>query len=156
MLKITIITMGNKMPSWVNQAAQEYSKRLQDGVTLSIIEIPLIKRGKSTDISRILEKEMGLMKAAVPNNARIIALELTGESFTSEELAEKIAGLQQITSHLCFLIGGPEGLARELVGSCHERWSLSKLTLPHTLVRITLLEALYRAWSIIHNHPYHK
>lgn len=156
MLKITVVTMGNKMPAWVDEAAQEYTKRLQDGITLTIVEIPLIKRGKSTDISRIMEKEMALMSAAIPNNARLIALDLTGDSFSSEQLAEKIARLQQITSHLCFLIGGPEGLSSELIKRSNERWSLSKLTLPHTLVRITLLEALYRAWSILHHHPYHK
>lgn len=144
------------MPGWVEQAAQEYTKRLQDGIALSIIEIPLIKRGKSTDISRIMEKEMMLMSAAIPHNARLIALDITGESFTSEQLADKIARLQQITSHLCFLIGGPEGLSQELIARSCERWSLSRLTLPHTLVRITLLEALYRAWSILHHHPYHK
>lgn len=156
MLKITVVTMGNKMPTWVDQAAKEYTKRLQDGVALSIVEIPLIKRGKSTDISRIMEKEMTLMNAAIPTNARIIALDITGESFSSEQLAEKIARLQQITNHLCFLIGGPEGLSSALIERSSERWSLSKLTLPHTLVRITLLEALYRAWSILHHHPYHK
>ncbi len=156
MLKITVVTMGNKMPSWVEQAVKEYTKRLQDGITVSIIEIPLIKRGKSTDIVRIMEKEMLLMSAAIPTNARLIALDLTGESFSSEQLADKIARLQQLSSHLCFLIGGPEGLSAELIKRSNERWSLSKLTLPHTLVRITLLEALYRAWSILHHHPYHK
>ncbi len=144
------------MPAWVEQAAQEYTKRLQDGISLSIIEIPLIKRGKSTDTSRIMEKEMMQMSAVIPHNARLIALDVTGESFSSEQLADKIARLQQMTSHLCFLIGGPEGLSSELLARSNERWSLSRLTLPHTLVRITLLEALYRAWSILHHHPYHK
>ncbi len=156
MLKITVVTMGNKMPAWVDQAVKEYAKRLQDGVALTIVEIPLMRRGKSTDISRILEKEMVMMRDAIPNNARIIALEPTGDSFTSEQLAVKIARLQQLTSHLCFLIGGPEGLPAELVLRSDERWSLSMLTLPHTLVRVTLIETLYRAWSILHNHPYHK
>lgn len=156
MLKITLVTIGNKMPAWVDQAVKEYAKRLQDGVSLTIVEIPLMRRGKSTDLSRILEKEMAMMSAAIPTNVRLIALDITGESFTSEQLADKVARLQQMTSHLCFLIGGPEGLAAELITRSDERWSLSKLTLPHTLVRITLLEALYRAWSILHHHPYHK
>ena len=156
MLKITLITIGNKMPVWVDLAVKEYSKRLHDGVSFSIVEIPLIRRGKSTDLSRIMEKEMALMSAAIPNHARLIALDLHGESFASEQLAEKISRLQQNTSHLCFLIGGPEGLSAELIARSDERWSLSKLTLPHTLVRVTLVEALYRAWSIIHHHPYHK
>ena len=156
MLKITLVTMGNKMPVWVDQAVKEYAKRLQDGVALTIIEIPLMRRGKSTDLSRIMEKEMVIMNAAIPNGARIIALDLAGESFTSEQLSVKIERLQQITSHLCFLIGGPEGLSLEILARSNERWSLSMLTLPHTLVRITLVEALYRAWSILHHHPYHK
>ena len=156
MLKITLVTIGNKMPAWVDQAVKDYAKRLQDGVSLTIVEIPLIRRGKSTDLSRIMEKEMVLMSAAIPSNARLIALDIEGESFTSEQLSVKIARLQQLTSHLCFLIGGPEGLSSALVARSDERWSLSTLTLPHTLVRVTLVESLYRAWSILHNHPYHK
>jgi 23S rRNA (pseudouridine1915-N3)-methyltransferase len=156
MLKITIVTLGNKMPTWVDQAVKEYAKRLQDHVALNIIELPLIRRGKSTDLSRILDKEMMLMSAAIPPQARLIALDLKGDSFSSEQLALKIDRLQHIASHWCFLIGGPEGLSSELITRSDERWSLSMLTLPHTLVRVTLLEALYRSWSIINNHPYHK
>ncbi len=144
------------MPDWVTLAVHEYTKRLKDTTSLSIIEIPLLKRGKSSDLARILDKEMATMSMNIPNGAHLIALEVGGESFTSEQLAKKIAQLQQVTSHLCFLIGGPEGLAPALITQCQERWSLSKLTLPHTLVRVTLLEALYRAWSILQNHPYHK
>ncbi|HGK6671847.1 TPA: 23S rRNA (pseudouridine(1915)-N(3))-methyltransferase RlmH [Legionella feeleii] len=156
MFKITLIACGNKMPSWVNTAVAEFSKRLQDYVSFNLVEIPLAKRGKSTDLTRILEKEAALISAAIPSNARIIALEINGNSFTSEKLALKLEQLQQITSHLCFLIGGPEGLIPSVIARSNERWSLSQLTLPHPLVRIVLLEALYRAWSIIHNHPYHK
>ena len=156
MLKITIITIGNKMPTWVDQAVKEYAKRLQDGIFLNIIELPLIRRGKSSDLTRIMDKEMMQMSAAIPSQARLIALDVTGESFTSEQLALKIDRLQQIASHWCFLIGGPEGLSPELIQRSDERWSLSMLTLPHTLVRVTLLEALYRSWSIINHHPYHK
>ena len=148
--------MGNKMPAWVDQAVQEYSKRLQEGIALTIIEIPLMRRGKSTDLSRVMDKEMEMMNKVIPNNAHVIALEIAGEAFTSEQLASKVAQLQQVTSHLCFLIGGPEGLSPALTARSNDRWSLSKLTLPHTLVRILLLETLYRAWSILHHHPYHK
>lgn len=155
-MKITLVTMGNKMPSWVEQAVKEYSKRLQDSGDLTLIEIPLVRRGKSSDLVRILAREMALMNTAIPNHSHIIALDSTGETFTSEQLAGKIARLQQISHHLCFLIGGPEGLASEIIAKSNEQWSLSALTLPHTLARITLLEALYRAFSILHNHPYHK
>ncbi|CEG56727.1 23S rRNA (pseudouridine(1915)-N(3))-methyltransferase RlmH [Legionella fallonii] len=156
MLKITVITLGNKMPDWVTKGSNDYAKRFNDGIQLKIIEIPLIRRSKSSDLNRILEKESALIKEALPSGARLIALEIEGKSFSSEELAHKITQLQQISSHFCFLIGGPEGLSSEIVNLCDERWSLSKLTLPHPLVRIILLETLYRAWSIINNHPYHK
>lgn len=156
MQKITLITLGNKMPRWVSDAVNEFSKRITESATLQLVEIPLFKRGKSTDLSRILEKEIQLMQAAIPASSRRIALDVSGESFTSEQLAIKIERLQQIAHHLCFLIGGPEGLSAELLASCDERWSLSQLTLPHTLARIVLLEALYRAYTIIHHHPYHR
>lgn len=148
--------MGHKLPNWVEHAAQEYRKRLQDKVTLSLIEIPLLVRNKSSDIVRIMEKERQAMLAAIPSNTYQIALELHGQMFTSEQLANKLTMLQNTHSHLCFLIGGPEGLAPSLSKQCQEAWSLSKLTLPHTLARITLLEALYRSWAIMQNHPYHK
>ena len=156
LIKITLITLGNKMPRWVDEAVHEFSKRLQESALLQLIEIPLLRRGKSTDLSRILEKEMVLMKMAIPSGARLIALDLNGESFTSEQLAIKIERLQHIASHVCFLIGGPEGLSKELLTQCDERWSLSNLTLPHTLARIILLETIYRAFSILNHHPYHK
>lgn len=144
------------MPDWVNSGVNEYAKRFHDGIQIKLIEIPLLRRNKSSDLARILEKESALTKDALPANARLIALDMLGKSFSSEELALKLTQLQQISSHLCFIIGGPEGLSNEILTLCDERWSLSKLTLPHPLVRIILLESLYRAWSIINNHPYHK
>lgn len=156
MLKITVITIGNKMPDWVVQGSNDYAKRFNDGIQLKITELPLTRRSKSSDLSRILEKESSLIKDAIPSGARVIALDIEGKTFSSEQLALKITQLQQISSHFCFIIGGPEGLSQELLNLSDERWSLSKLTLPHPLVRIILLETLYRAWSIINNHPYHK
>jgi 23S rRNA (pseudouridine1915-N3)-methyltransferase len=156
MFKITLIACGNKMPGWVTEAVLEFSKRIQEYAQLHLLEIPLLKRGKTSDLSRILDKEAALISTAIPSGARVIALDIEGESFSSEILAQKLQQLQQITSQACFIIGGPEGLAKIILQKSHERWSLSKLTLPHPLVRVVLLEALYRAWSILHNHPYHK
>lgn len=156
MQKITIIAIGNKMPTWVDEAIKEFSKRLQEFVVLKIIEIPMIRRGKSNDLPRILEKEKNLILTSIPNDSRKIALEIGGETFNSESLAMKIQKLQQVSNHLCFLIGGPEGFVKEVLAQCDERWSLSQLTLPHTLARIILLETIYRAYTILQNHPYHK
>ncbi|MFC3908578.1 23S rRNA (pseudouridine(1915)-N(3))-methyltransferase RlmH [Legionella dresdenensis] len=156
MFKITVIACGNKMPDWVNAAADEFSKRLKEYVNFNLIEIPLAKRSKASDLNRIMEKESTLIIEAIPKGSRVIALEINGSTFSSEKLADKFQAMQHTNSHLCILIGGPEGLSRQTLEHCHESWSLSALTLPHPIVRIVLLEAIYRAWSIINNHPYHK
>ena len=156
MLKFTLIALGNKMPEWVTQASQEFIKRLSDSIQIQLIEIPIHSRGKSSDLIRILEKEQRLIKAAIPPQVYLIALDRLGKQFSSEQLSAKLAQLQHISSHLCCIIGGPEGIAPELLELCNERWSLSSLTMPHTIARIVLLETLYRSWSILQNHPYHK
>lgn len=156
MLKITVLACGNKMPAWVNEATAEYRKRLQEFAELQVSEIPLLKRSKNNDLARLMEKEAQLILQALPTHARIITLEINGASFSSEKLAHKLETLKQLNSHWCFIIGGPEGLASNILAMSQERWSLSPLTLPHPLARIVLLEALYRAFTITQNHPYHK
>lgn len=156
MLKITIIACGNKMPHWVAEAVNEYSKRLREFAFLSLIEIALLKRSKSFDLSRIMDKEGILINEAIPQGARVIALEIKGDSFSSEQLATKLTFLAQTASHLCLIIGGPEGIPAITLDKCQDKWSLSSLTLPHPLARILLLETLYRAFTININHPYHK
>lgn len=155
-MKLTLIAIGHKMPAWVEEAVTTFVKRLNEAHTMTLIEIPLQRRHKEQDLARLMEKEMQLMTAAIPAQARVIALDIEGEMFSSEQLACKLERLQHVTAHLCFLIGGPEGLSNVLRARADERWSLSKLTLPHPLARIVLLEALYRAWSILNHHPYHK
>lgn len=156
MLKITLIACGNKMPTWVNEAQTEYAKRLQEFAHLNLIEIPLIKRSKTMDLERVFSKEAQLILQAIPVNARIITLEIKGTGYSSEKLAAKLELLKQNDSHWCFIIGGPEGLHPSVMEKSNEAWSLSSLTLPHPLARIVLLEALYRAFTITENHPYHK
>lgn len=156
MFKITIVALGSKMPIWVNEAVTEFSKRLKEFSQVTFIEIPLIKRGKISDLSRIIEKESILINEAIPSNAHVVALAIDGKTFGSEELAQKLLAIQHISNHICFIIGGPEGLSESVQKRCQESWSLSKLTLPHPLARIVLLEAIYRAFTIITNHPYHK
>lgn len=156
MFKITLIALGDKMPAWVEAAVSDYQKRLKDSLHFNLLEIPLIRRGKSADLARILEKENRLIKAALPKEAYYIALDIEGHEFSSHQLADKLAKLQHINHHLCFLIGGPEGLSQALLQDCQERWSLSKLTLPHALARVVFIEALYRGYSILQGHPYHK
>jgi 23S rRNA (pseudouridine1915-N3)-methyltransferase len=155
-LKITVIALGNKMPEWVTKGTEDYVKRFNNTVQLKLIEIPLITRTKTSDLNRILKQETALIREALPSGARLIALDSKGKSFTSDALANHLTHIQLLSSHLCFIIGGPEGLSEDILTLSDEQWSLSQLTLPHPLVRIVLIEALYRAWSIILHHPYHK
>lgn len=141
-LKITILTIGHKPPEWVSAAVNEYVKRLSRFCALTIKEIPVTKQEQLSQF--------------IPNNSHCIALDIIGKSYHSEALANHIEQLQLKSSHWCILIGGAEGLPTAALNLCHESWSLSALTLPHMLARIVVLEALYRSFTIITNHPYHK
>ncbi len=156
MLEITLIAMGDKMPAWVVTATHEFSKRLKEAFKFNLIEIPLLRRTHASHLSHILEKEANKLHQTLPKGAYLIALDAKGKSFTSEALATQLEKLQHITGHICFVIGGPEGLPHSLLSESKLRLSLSELTLPHPIARIVLLEALYRSWSIQNNHPYHK
>lgn len=156
MFEISLIAVGNKMPTWVCEATIEFRKRLSETYKFNFIEIPMERRKNPHDIAQVLEKEAAKIYQSLPKNAYWISLDVQGKQYTSEGLAEHFSKLQHMTSHVCFIIGGPEGLPTRLLNESHEKLSLSSLTLPHPIARIVLLEALYRSWSISHNHPYHK
>lgn len=156
MFKLTLIACGNKMPSWVECAVNDYSKRLKEFIHFSLVEIPLIKRTKTSDLARLLDKESSTLLAAIPEQSYVIGLDSKGKSFTSDALASTFEKMQQHHSHASLLIGGPEGFLGKTRERCDTMWSLSALTLSHPLVRVVTLEAIYRAWAIINNHPYHK
>lgn len=155
-MRLTLIAIGEKMPDWVDSGCQEYRKRLQNAFPLKLVELPLAKRGKNTDISKAMQEEGRAMLEAIPPQDRIIALDLRGEHWSTEALSRKIARWQMEGDNVTFLIGGPDGLDPACLQRAHERWALSALTLPHPLVRIIYFEQLYRAWSILQNHPYHR
>ncbi|MAD15612.1 MAG: 23S rRNA (pseudouridine(1915)-N(3))-methyltransferase RlmH [Alteromonadaceae bacterium] len=155
-MRIQLIAVGSKMPSWVEQGYQQYVKRFPSDMPLSLIEIPAGKRGKNADIKRILHKEGELTMAAIPKGNRIVTLEVTGKPWDTPMLASNMQKWQMDGRDVSLLIGGPEGLAPECIAASEQKWSLSSLTLPHPLVRIIVAESLYRAWSVNTNHPYHR
>ena len=155
-MHIHLIAVGNRMPAWVEQGFNEYAKRLPPECSLTLIEIPAGKRGKSADLVRITEKEGQQMLAAIPKGALVVALEVTGRQWDTRQLAEKLGQWMQDGRDVALLVGGPEGLAPECLTRAEGKWSLSALTLPHPLVRVVLAEQLYRAWSVTQNHPYHR
>ena len=155
-MQIKLIAVGSKMPSWVTTGFQEYAKRIQGQCTLTLHEIPAQKRDKNSDLARLLQREGEAMLSAIKKNDHVIALHVTGNSYHTQTLSTKLEALMQQGQHISLLIGGPEGLAPACLARSNEQWSLSPLTFPHPLVRIIIAEQLYRALSIINQHPYHK
>lgn len=155
-VRIQIVAVGTKMPSWVSTGVDEFIRRFPSDMPVSFTEIPAGKRGKNADIKRILEKEGEQMLAAIPKGNRIVTLEVTGKPWDTPTLAKQLDNWKMDGRDVSLLIGGPEGLAPECIAASGQKWSLSALTLPHPLVRIILTESLYRAWSVTQNHPYHR
>ena len=155
-MKLKLIAVGTKMPAWVTTGFQEYARRFPRDMAFELIEINAGKRGKNADINRILQQEGEQMLAAVGKGNRIVTLEVTGKPHTTGQLSQQMANWQMDGRDVCFLVGGPEGLAKECIAASEQKWSLSPLTLPHPMVRVIVAESLYRAWSLLNNHPYHR
>lgn len=155
-MNLEILAFGQKMPSWLQDGITSYQKRFPSYYQLIITDLPLLKRPKTGTLNQILKKESDLMLSHIKSSSHVIALEIGGKQYSSDQMAFRIDKLEQITSHIQFLIGGPEGLSTDCLQKSNEKWSLSNLTLAHPLVRLFLTESLYRSWSINQNHPYHK
>lgn len=155
-MHVHIIAIGDRMPGWVAAGFAEYAKRLPAPLRLRLTQISAGRRTKGADIARLLRVEGERLQAATPAGARVVALERTGRSVTTHDLAHMLAGHMTQGTDLAFWIGGPEGLSPECLARADERWSLSGLTLAHPVVRVVLAEQLYRAWSILNNLPYHR
>lgn len=155
-MRAHILSVAERAPTWVKQGFDEYAQRLQHKLPLQLTELALGPRGKSADPKRAIADEGQRMYAALPKQARVIALDGRGEQWSSEALAKHLAAWMQDGRDLAFLIGGPDGLAPQCLMVAHQKWSLGPLTLPHALVRIVLAEQLYRAVSMLGNHPYHR
>jgi 23S rRNA (pseudouridine-1915-N(3)-) methyltransferase len=158
-MKINLLTVGSKMPGWVQQGYQEYAKRMPRELETRLVELPLANRSKNTNTQATKEAEAEQILSSLeslPGHKCIIALDVLGKSLTTEKLAEKMASWQMEAITPCLIIGGPDGLSQRVLQKANEKWSLSGLTMPHPLVRVLIMEQLYRAWTILQNHPYHK
>lgn len=155
-MKIHLIAIGTKMPDWVNKGYLEYAHRMPAKCSLQLIEIPAEKRNKNSNIKSIKSKEAEKLKAAIPANCRIVALDVKGQQWSTEKLSTRLQDWMMSGQNIALLIGGPDGLTHDILQLAQEKWSLSNLTFPHPLVRIILAEQLYRAYTITENHPYHR
>ena len=155
-MRIRIIAVGLRMPSWVQEACAEYLKRLPREWGVQIMELAQARVSKSMPSARILDDEGKRMRALIQPAAHQVALDIQGQVWSTAELCKQLQNWQLQGSDLVFLIGGPEGLEQSLREQAAQRWSLSRLTFPHPLARVIVLEQLYRSWSLLHNHPYHR
>jgi len=155
-MQLLVAAVGQRMPGWVVDAWAEYSRRMPPGLALSLREIPLAKRGKNADTRRLTTTESKALLAAMPARARVVALDVRGKTWSTEQLAASLEGWMGDGRDVGFMIGGPDGISPDIMTKADQRWSLGPLTLPHPLVRVVLAEQLYRAWTITQNHPYHR
>lgn len=155
-MKAHLVSVGARMPHWVADGLAEYRKRLSHELPLDLIEIPLGARGKSRDPARAIADEGAAVLAALPKDAHVVALDGRGNCWSSEQLAEQLARWRMQGHDLAILIGGPDGHAAQVLARADQRWSLGPLTLPHMLVRLVVVEQLYRAATVLAGHPYHR
>lgn len=160
-MKLRIISVGGKMPSWVTAGFNEYHKRIQPMLTTDLLDLPSAKRAKSPSDANLAqyrqqESDSILTAHRSVNREQLWVLDVKGKMLSTEQLADKLDNAMQLGDDVALVIGGADGVSPELLAAANFKWSLSPLTLPHPLVRVVLMEQLYRAMSINNNHPYHR
>jgi 23S rRNA (pseudouridine1915-N3)-methyltransferase len=155
-MKIYVLAVGMRMPQWVDAAWRDYAKRLPADCALELKEIKPESRTAGKTAAQMMQAEAKRIEAALPPHARRIALDEHGRDLSTVDLARELEKWRAGGQDVAFLVGGPDGLDTDLKKSCSDRLRLSSLTLPHPMARVVLAEQLYRAWTIINNHPYHR
>ena len=156
MLRLELIAVSNRQPGWVDAGYAEYADRLRGRCTLELKVLPLARRTSSTPPDRALADEGARMARAIPSGAHVVALVENGKPWSTKELAARLERWSERGAPVALLLGGPDGIGPDALAGAVERWSLSALTLPHGLARVVVAEALYRGWSLLQNHPYHR
>jgi 23S rRNA (pseudouridine1915-N3)-methyltransferase len=155
-VKLRLISIGTKMPRWVQEGVAEYSKRIVGDLGFSLLELPMAKRTKTQSAEVCREKEGEAILAALNQADYVVSLEVLGKPLDTPGLAKRLEHFKREGRNVCLLVGGPDGLSGACAARADESWSLSALTLPHPLVRVLLTEQLYRASSLNKGHPYHR
>ncbi len=153
---IYLLTIGQRPSAWVRAGYTEYATRMSGDIKLKLVEVAAVKRTRKADLRRIAQTEAERLLEATPTGSRIIALDERGKMLDTPELAQKMEQWQADGRNIALWVGGPEGLTHVARARAEWLWSLSPLTFPHPLVRVIVVEQLYRASSILRHHPYHR
>ena len=154
-MKLLIVAVGQRVPDWAQTAWDDYAKRFPSELKVELKAVKTEPRGSKT-LESLYAAERERIEAAIPRGCRIVALDERGANLSTKALADKLQHWQLEADDVALVIGGPDGLDPEFKRRAHERIRLSDLTLPHAMVRVLLIEQLYRAWSVNANHPYHR
>lgn len=155
-MKLLLVAVGTRMPAWVGAGFEEFARRMPRELPLQLLEIKAEPRSTGKTVDALLAAEAGRIEAALPARCRRVILDERGEDLTTLALARRLEAWQAGGEDVALIVGGPDGLAPGIKAGAAERLRLSSLTLPHALVRPLLAEALYRAWTVLQNHPYHR
>lgn len=155
-MQIQVIALGQKMPAWVEQACADYLKRMPRELSVELVALPLLTRKSRDSAERLKSQQASAIMEKLGSDAVNIALDETGEQWSSQQWSKQMQKWMFEYPRVNLIIGGPDGLADECRKRCHHLVSLGRMTMPHALVRVVLVEQLYRAWSILKGHPYHR
>jgi len=155
-MRLRVIAVGTRMPAWVDAGFEDYARRLKGPLAIELRELPAARRAAGAPPARVLAEEATRIEAALGPRDYLVALDERGREFTTQELATWLEERRRSGQDLACVIGGADGLDPRILKRAPCRWSLSRLTLPHGLVRVVLVEQLYRASTLLAGHPYHR
>lgn len=155
-MRLRLIAVSGRVPDWVAAGYHEYARRLPRDMALDLVELPLARRPRNYNPLQCMVHEGEAMLKALSPRDTVVALEVGGSAWSTDTLATHLAQWRQLGGDVALLVGGPDGLSPACRQRADLQWSLSALTLPHPLVRVILAEQLYRAWTILQGHPYHR
>lgn len=155
-MHIRLIAVGDRQPSWVDTAFDDYAERLPKQWRFALHTIPVARRNKSDAAAMAVAAEQQKILSVLKPDEQVVLLDQDGEQTASREFASRLEVWLAAGTDLCFIIGGPDGVGGQVRSRANFRWSLSRLTLPHGMARVLFAEQLYRAWSIGSGHPYHR
>ena len=155
-MALNLVVVGTRMPAWVQTGVAEYSKRMPAELAFDWREVKVETRGRNLSVEQCLSREATRLSAALPKRGHTILLDERGKTCTTARLATHLSRWQSLGTPVSIIVGGPDGVHDTIKQSASETLRLSDLTLPHPIVRIVLAEQLYRAWTILTGHPYHR